>query len=941
VSRRNHHAAAAAALGALAVTLAGAAPLAAFSVKSAASPGCHEELTFAAYRAVTGFEAITTEFVQAPEDGVWRDLSAFLLSAAGIDPAGVDERHRYALVSLIVGARAPDTDGHSVANLDAMRALQADASAEGQHVHALRAPQDDGAAGDAAAVEGARRVLRDRLAAAAAYAALPPGEQNVEVPFYLDFYGRIDLEVNGVLYEVGRAAHLVQDSFSHALRAPDDLREILHVTNYVDAVADAWDEERDGLRHSRYLDECHKEPLRPLVDGARSATIDLFAASRDYLRDARADAVDEFVAEWLRYRAGCTPADQLCGHPELLALARRHPTRPYMEEVFGCQAGGRGAASGGVLLLGAAVALALAAGQTEPPARRLTAAIIAPTPDPADPSRRSRVPSRCRCRRPNDPGGSPMALSTSPRPLRLALPLAVLLFVSAVAFAQTDDERRREKLRFFDFDMELLDGSLGATPGGAQDVAFLRDRVAAGELPHANVFTPEGLFSEHDLPLSPRGACPTLLCVAGEAIAAGLVVQPDVRYLAQVGFASGLDPKTWRRAPLNLVAVVDQSGSMGGQPLDTVKASLHHLVDQLGGDDQLSVVLYGAGATVHLAPTPVRDEERRALHARIDAIRSEGSTYLELGLQTGFALARGSKEGFAGTTRVMLFTDERPNVGRTDAESFMGMAEAASRDGIGMTTIGVGVQFGAELATKVSSVRGGNLFFFPSVEKMEQVFEDELDTMVTELAYDLRLLFTPAPGLEIAGVYGIPGQMLRWEDGGALSVDIATVFLSRRKGAIYLALKSAAGPALPQTAIPEGAPVATVRLTYQERGGARQRDDFALVRRAPESVGPGLTRGWLLVNQATALEEALRLHHERNDQEGAYQLVHAIASLYRQTEDEDLAPERTLTEQLEHTLARLSGHLGEGPGAPRGPLAPEKAATAGPPDPVTGLPPRP
>jgi hypothetical protein len=43
---------------------------------------------------------------------------------------------------------------------------------------------------------------------------------------------------------------------------------------------------------------------------------------------------------------------------------------------------------------------------------------------------------------------------------------------------------------------------------------------------------------------------------------------------------------------------------------------------------------------------------------------------------------------FDGTTRVMLFTDEQPNVGRTDATSFAAMAEEASRGGIGLTTIG-------------------------------------------------------------------------------------------------------------------------------------------------------------------------------------------------------------------------------------------------------------
>src|SRR5207253_365270 len=150
--------------------------------------------------------------------------------------------------------------------------------------------------------------------------------------------------------------------------------------------------------------------------------------------------------------------------------------------------------------------------------------------------------------------------------------------------------------------------------------------------------------------------------------------------------------------------------------------------------DQVGIVLYGDRSHVHLAATSMA--RKADILAAIDAIESAGSTAMEDGLKVGFQLARDSKKGFTGTTRVMLFTDERPNVGATDADSFMGMAEAASKDGIGMTTIGVGVQFGAELATKIAGVRGGNLYFFSDVTKMQKTFKEEFDTFVTELAYD-------------------------------------------------------------------------------------------------------------------------------------------------------------------------------------------------------------
>lgn len=497
----------------------------------------------------------------------------------------------------------------------------------------------------------------------------------------------------------------------------------------------------------------------------------------------------------------------------------------------------------------------------------------------------------------------------------LALALAAALPGPADA-RQPRDERKRKMAApsaatVYDFEMDAIDGSFGATPGGAQDITFFRSRVSAGEIPHANVFTPEGLFSEHDLPLRAGARCAQLLCTSGEAMPAALMVQPEVRVLAQLGFTSGLDPKTWRRDPIHVVAVIDKSGSMSGQPLDLVKESLTEALDHLGPDDQLSIVLYGDRAHVFMAPTRIRD--RKAVAREIARIESAGSTAMEEGLKVGFDLARRSQRTFQGTTRVMLFTDERPNVGATDAASFMGMARAASQQGIGMTTVGVGVQFGAELATAVSSVRGGNLFFFSDVAKMKQTFEDDFDTMVTELAYDLKLELRAAKGLKIAGVYGIPGKALEWTEDGAIKLAIETIFLSRKKGAIYVALASDTAPGLPETRLPLGSSALAVTLAYVERGGAARRGTVQLTTVDAKAASVGLQRGRILVDQATTLAKAATLHHEKNDQEGAYQLVHALASALRQTTDSDLAAERTMVQELERTLARLSGHAGEAP----------------------------
>ncbi len=484
--------------------------------------------------------------------------------------------------------------------------------------------------------------------------------------------------------------------------------------------------------------------------------------------------------------------------------------------------------------------------------------------------------------------------------MRTLLPLLVLS--CSPAWAEDDDDDR-----MIEFDALPALGyvgspSMSATPGGAQDIGYFRDRVMAGEIPHANVLTPEGLFGEHDLPITGTKRCVALLCPVVAAIPARLIAQPEVRWLAQLGFDSGLDAASFQRAPLNLVAVVDKSGSMSGEPLETVKASLDAVATHMGPGDQLSIVLYGDVVETRLPPTPATrvSEIRRA----IAGISSAGSTDMESGLRQGYTLARQTAPRFDGTTRVMLFTDERPNVGATDAQSFMGMARAASVDHVGLTTVGVGVQFGAELASAVSAVRGGNLYYFANATEMKTRFAAEFDTLVTELAYDFELTVRPAKGLEVTGVYGIPGDMVSRTPDGAIQMTVETLFLSRQEGAIYLTFGDSAD--IPANI---GGALASVSVRYTpafgEGGGLQVLD----VR--PTHPEAGLIRGMKLVDEYTVLKAATALHHEKNDQEGAWQLVHALAGSQAGDTDPDLANERALIARLDQTLALLSGHRGE------------------------------
>ena len=344
----------------------GARPAGAFTIASGFSQSCHERLGLAAMAVV--LEELPLDGLVVPSDGLWRDVAAelapLILDSAGLAAATTfTDGQKFLLFSLVVGIRSPDTGGHSVANLDDLRREQIDPSPDSQHLHCLRAPAEDGFAGDTSVLRGSEALIRQELSDAAT--ALANGHLQTTAPLYLDFYGQVDVEVDEASYLIGRAMHTLQDCYAHTLRSAD-ARTVYAVLNYIEAVEGNLDEARDGMAHSDALDDCERPEVAPLVARAAAvsaalatATVALATSADTTLLDAgfgacAAGETETATCEWMRYNPACQPdaqppdvaaccstANAYCGSP-FLPVAREKLTQPYVKEVLSCAASARG-----------------------------------------------------------------------------------------------------------------------------------------------------------------------------------------------------------------------------------------------------------------------------------------------------------------------------------------------------------------------------------------------------------------------------------------------------------------------------------------------------------------------------------------------------------------------------------------------------------------------
>jgi Ca-activated chloride channel family protein len=448
--------------------------------------------------------------------------------------------------------------------------------------------------------------------------------------------------------------------------------------------------------------------------------------------------------------------------------------------------------------------------------------------------------------------------------------------------------------------------------GGAQDIRHFRQTAATG-MPRPEMLTVEGLMGEHDLTIRPTKPCAQMFCLVTDSMHAHLPLRPQDRLFVGLAFATNIDEKLYRRPPLNLVAVVDKSGSMSGEPLELVRKSLRQIVGQMQDDDQLSIVLYGDRSHVWMGPKSIKGN-RKAILAKIDGIESAGSTNMEEGLKVGYQTAFSSQGSFKGQTRLMLFTDENPNVGDTSAEGFMGMARAASDRDVGLTTIGVGHIFDDQLATRLSSVRGGNQFFIDSAETVTDVFTRQFDMMGGELAHDLTITIKPAEGWAATGVFGVPDGLMTSGQDSAITVTVPTVFLSTNGGGIYVTLGKASDRTdLPSAPLSLAEPLMDVSLSYREARSKKVGTDAVKVAAPTQQASAPLRLAQSLVDQFLAMREATTAYHISHEPKRAFTLLSELQSRMASSGLSDLKSEIKLVGQMRGEAAYYSGYSSELP----------------------------
>jgi len=322
-----------------------------WTIATPVTSGCHERITAQALARVG--------YAESPPE---LDESTRSLLDALTFSVPAEDRNLLA-TSLLMGSRSIDLGGRCPLDLVGLVSVHNDPDRQSEHC--LRSREHDGEQGDQEALRACSASIMAELdeAFSAAAAASSPDEgldplRTRDVSTCLLIVGEREVPVSALYYGVGRALHVLQDSFTHCLRVGPRLEQVAEVESWIEMAAGSHDPLLDGPAHAGLLDECAcgLPLIGRLEESAVQASADLLAAAT-LVDDAprRAQAIETVLDEWLSYRPGCTRKNGYCQSPSFELVERYGDDCPDGE---GCSAAVRRSREGPLALSGL-IALAL------------------------------------------------------------------------------------------------------------------------------------------------------------------------------------------------------------------------------------------------------------------------------------------------------------------------------------------------------------------------------------------------------------------------------------------------------------------------------------------------------------------------------------------------------------------------------------------------------
>lgn len=298
------------------------------------------------------------------------------------------------------------------------------------------------------------------------------------------------------------------------------------------------------------------------------------------------------------------------------------------------------------------------------------------------------------------------------------------------------------------------------------------------------------------------------------------------------------------RAPLDLVTVLDVSGSMRGNKLALVKQAMGFVIGSLGPHDRLSVVSFSSGARRVTRLLRMSDTGKGIASEGVESLRAGGGTNIAEGLRTA-AKVLGERRHRNAVSSIILLSDGQdnysmPRLGRGSVPSnpnYEVLVPPSLVPGTGSTsegsapihTFGFGNDHDAAAMHVVAEATGGTFSFIENEAVIQDAFAQCIGGLLTVVAQEARVAIACGhPGVRIRSVKSGRYESRVDEDGRSASIAVGELYADEeRRFLLFLSVPTAEATGGGESERESETLLLKVRCSYIEAAGGGARVDVA------------------------------------------------------------------------------------------------------------------
>ena len=204
---------------------------------------------------------------------------------------------------------------------------------------------------------------------------------------------------------------------------------------------------------------------------------------------------------------------------------------------------------------------------------------------------------------------------------------------------------------------------------------------------------------------------------------------------------------------VDLICIVDVSGSMSGDRINMVKESLKYLVSIMAPEDRLGIVIFNYTASILFELTSMSEGNKNLISEKIDELQANGGTNIFSGLQKGLDLITNDYLSGKTVCSMILLSDGYDAIPNADLnfEEYI-KNQAKTNYAFTLHSLGYSEAHDPVLMNKISLIRDGAYFFIRYLSMVKDAILEIYGSLSTN--FEVNVVINTISTYKINKVYG-------------------------------------------------------------------------------------------------------------------------------------------------------------------------------------------